>query len=126
MALELGWHRENRIIKGQFVGDLSVEDLIALGKTAQEYVEQGVAPVHFVVDVTKMGKFPQNVVVLRNSLSYLKNPKMGWNVIVGTPAIVAAFAQIIARVTGVSYKNVATMDAAMEFLERVDATLVEE
>jgi hypothetical protein len=123
MAIDAGWYQDKRIVFGHFVGDLSTEDLINWGKLAESYIEAGIAPVHLVVDIRQMGKFPQQVTLLMSALTYLRNPKLGWNVIVGTSMIVGVLAQIVASITSTKYRNAPSLEDALDYLQRVDSTL---
>ena len=121
MAVELSWYEEGRVVYQRFCGVLAMDDVETVTRALKQQADQGIAPVHAIVDVRQVTDFPASI----NQISSLRGDAdvNGWMVVIGLHPIVRSIAQIMSWVRGVQYRPVASTADALHFLARQDAAL---
>ena len=124
MALVTRWHVENRIVLSALIGNISIEELMAESRIIAPMVTNGKAPVHVIVDTTKMGRSPTNLMQVKDTVPYLKYPNMGVMVIIGgNNPLVRFMSTAIGQLLGVRLRVTGSLDEAEALLRQLDATL---
>ncbi len=123
MPYKIEWLREKRIMVETLLGTISMEEATQAANETAQFLNQGEAPVHLIVDVSHMEKFPTNVRNVRNISGYLSNPALGWMVIVGADYLVNFISTIVSQVVRFQLSRAETVEKAVTFLEKQDATL---
>src|SRR5690349_12699787 len=77
MPIEVSWYQEPRIIYVALKDSITVEDLRTSGVAIQNMVKTGTAPVHELVEVVKLGRFPTDFSQIRGATGYLRESNMG-------------------------------------------------
>lgn len=117
------WLEEPRIILTQLSGQLSGEEAQQLSAAQEEFLNTGQAPVHIVVDLTDMESIPTNLRDYLTMGSYLRNPALGWVVLVGGNVLVNFILQVLSQAFHLQCAKRETVAAAVTFLAEQDNTL---
>jgi hypothetical protein len=126
MPYRLSWYSEDkRIILGEISGDLTLADIEHFSADMNDYLAEGSAPVHFLLDAANLVRFPTNIGVLRQAVTFLGKPALGWVVIMGGSSLMLTFAQLLMQLTPTRYRKANSLDDALQFLAGVDETLTE-
>jgi hypothetical protein len=121
MAVELSWYEEGRVVYQRFRGVLAMDDVETVARALKEQADQGIAPVHAIVDVRQVTEFPASI----SQISSLRGDGdvNGWMVVIGLHPAVRSIARVMSWLRGVQYRPVASMEDALRFLARQDAAL---
>lgn len=124
METKVAWYLENRIILAHVADDNTIEDLAVINKAIVQYLEQGTAPIHLLIDVTEMGSIPSNIAKIKQTFTYLDHPSIGWSLFIGHMNAIEKFiVSITTQMSKLDAKTVDTIEDAIAVLNRVDATL---
>jgi hypothetical protein len=127
MPSHVSWYLEKRVILAILDGDMTLEASYAVSDSVAQHLEQGLAPVHLVVDTTTLGKYPNSLKEIRNvSSRYMANPNLGRIVVVSAANPVTRFiASTLTQLAGIRLRLVDTLDEALMTLKQVDETLAD-
>jgi hypothetical protein len=123
MPYEIRWYEDKRIIFEQLYGDLDMSAVIEAANATEQHIKQGNAPVHLVIDVSGMKSFPTNMTKINSVSGYLKDPNLGWVVLVGGNPLTNFVTQVVSQVVRFRVGQRPTLEQAIEFLRKQDATL---
>jgi hypothetical protein len=121
MAVELSWYEEGRVVYQRFRGVLAMDDVETVARALKQQADQGIAPVHAIVDVRQVTEFPASF----SQISSLRGDAdvNGWMVVIGLHPAVRSMARVMSWLRGIQYRPVASMEDALHFLARQDAAL---
>jgi len=123
MGYELSWLKENRVAQIIMQGNVTLQEANQLNDDVIRLLDAAAPPIHFVTDITHMGKFPTNALQIKKSLAYLGHRNAGWFLIVGGNALVNTIATVLTQFLRKDYRMFRTHRQAFEFLAKQDATL---
>lgn len=123
MPVTFEWLRERRIMIARFSGVLPMDDIRAWNEDTLPFLEQGVAPVHFIADLTELRAIPFRLVEVRTAVKHSRHLKLGWTVAVGGTSQVFNYARVITYVLLVRVHFTISIANALEFLALRDPTL---
>jgi hypothetical protein len=124
MTATISWLEPERIVYAKLEGNLLKEELDPLNQTVAQYVHEGHAPVHFIVDALGLEKFPMDLKQFSSTRVYLREPNMGKLAIISKQSMfVRFFASVITQAAHIEMKIFDSLDEALSFLERVDGSL---
>ncbi len=83
----------------------------------------GMAPVHVIIDAAELSNKPVNFQQINQVSASIRNPAVGWWVMVNAGKMVGFTASVLSKLVGVKLKTAATIKEARTILERVDLTL---
>ena len=107
MPSEARWYEEPRVAFIEVTGQLTLEDLRASSAQLEDMIRTGEAPVHSIIDITKMEKIQvRNLLQFRNAIIDPNTPGVGWTVIAGTDRLVHFFGNVAAQLARVDFKVV--------------------
>jgi hypothetical protein len=105
-------------------GTLTLEEAHEISDMNSRRLAEGTPPVHIVVDVTQLERFPTSVRLNTNVTQYLRSPNLGWVVAVGDMGPLLNFAfSIIGQVARFNYARRDSLQAALQYLQQQDVTL---
>ncbi|MEO8611062.1 MAG: hypothetical protein ABI690_24410 [Chloroflexota bacterium] len=121
MTVEVSWHEEGRVIYQRFQGALELADVETVEVALRQRSEEGLPPVHVIVDVRQVTEFP----VSFDELNRLKIAAgiPGWMVVIGLHPVVRSMARMMSWIRGVQYHPVSTLEDGLNFLARQDSSL---
>ncbi len=126
MAHEIGWFVKGRVIYQRFYGAVTLEELGEASRTVSEFVAEGTAPVHGLIDITAVQQHPTTASEIRRALRDLRfDPRRGWLIVIGVDPITRYLASVVFQLLGLRFRTVDTCDEALHFLAMHDETLDE-
>lgn len=126
MPYKIEWYSEDkRVIYGEISGNLTLAEIREISATINQCLAEGFAPIHFMLDASRLDKFPTNIGVLKEAVTFLGKTRLGWVVIIGGSSMMLTFAQLLMQITPTRYRKVRSLDEALAFLSNVDISLSE-
>jgi len=126
MAHEIGWFVDGRVIYQRFYGAVTLEELAEASRAVREFVTEGTAPVHGLIDITAVHQHPTSPAEIRRALRDLRfDPRRGWIIVIGVDPITRYLASVVFQLLGLRFRTLDTFDEALHFLALHDETLDE-
>ncbi len=125
MPYQIAWHLEKRVLMVKLFGILTDQESTEVGEINSRHLQEGTAPIHIIVDTSKMEKFPTNLRQNSQFMGYLSTPSLGWVVVIGIANnMLARFAvSVISQVIHFRLAQRDNMTEAIKYLESQDSTL---
>jgi hypothetical protein len=119
------WYIPSRVLILKVSGDISLEDLARFNQSMIGYLEEGTAPVHLISTAGDIGHVPTNLMLIKETVSYLRHPHMGWTIVVQEKAnAIAGFILSVAtQATGMKMRLVKNVPDGLETLRRIDPSI---
>lgn len=125
MSFEIDWYIPQRVLHVHVLGEMALKDVEEMAHIASDFMEDGFAPVHILLDDVKGGRPPISLKELKSRLAIVEHPSIGWIVGVGEVDAVARFLiPLLMKVMKLKYIRVSTIEEGVGFLSRHDVTLV--
>jgi hypothetical protein len=128
MPAETAWYQENRVIIVRVQGELTLDDMAVVDRNIVNYVRQG-APssplVHLIVNMREMTKMPVNLAQVHRTLTHLKEPALGWSVMVGMSPVMRFVASTVIQMAGARFRIVPTLEEGVAFLISQDESIAD-
>jgi hypothetical protein len=125
MPHQVSWAQEKRIILVNLIGSLDLEAGFQASNETNDFINQGTAPVHLIVDMSELKSFPTNITKVNQMNQYLKNPARGWVVVIGGNTLSNFLVNVLSQVVKFPVTQRPALNDALDFLRKNDATLVE-
>jgi hypothetical protein len=125
MAHTRQWMLEKRVAWITYDGDISLEQMQEINTWLDEFLSEGQTPVHLILDTSKMGAVPNNISVLRNSLSALQKSGWGLVILIGMNRMIRFFAEVIGKQFGLQLKAADSVEEAKSLILEYDKTIGE-
>ncbi|PJF21133.1 MAG: hypothetical protein CUN56_12645 [Phototrophicales bacterium] len=125
MPYDLSWYIEKRVMMIYLTGHITTEELYEMTDETRVLLEQGEGKVHALVDYSQAESIPRSLSTLVNEIKREKDPKQGITILImpKTNKMMQFVANIMMQVIGLEFRQVQTMDEALNTLRRVDPTL---
>src|SRR5215207_7753219 len=123
MPFTTDWLQQNRIIRTQLVGKLTEQEAKDMSEAHAKFLDAGTAPVHLIVDVTKLDAIPINLRQNTSMGEYLRHPSLGWTVLVGGSTLVNFMVSVLGQVFHMKQARRETVEEALTFLAMQDETV---
>jgi hypothetical protein len=125
MPYEISWHLEKRVLMVKLFGVLIEQESNEVSEINTRHLQEGIAPVHIIVDTNGLEKFPVNLRQNSQYMAYLSSPSLGWVIVLGlSNNMLARFAvTVISQVVKFRLAQRTTVADALSYLESQDATL---
>ena len=118
------WYQDNRVVKVVFDGDVTNEGIASYNDVMTNYMDEGVAPVHVIIETSNIGNIKIHPRELLKATQYLKHAHMGWVVLVGSNGFVSFFMTVINSTTPMRFTKAKTIQSAYQMLVEKDKTLI--
>jgi hypothetical protein len=128
MPAETTWYQENRVVLVHVQDELTLDDMATLDQQIIEFLRQGsqVTPlIHLIVDMQAMTKMPINLAQVHHTLTHLKEPALGWTVMVGMSPVMRFVASTVAQMAGARFRMFPTPEEAVAFLISLDESIID-
>ena len=124
MPIHFQWLVQEKILLGQFIGDINTEDIAQSDHDANTLLDQATSErVHFILDMSAQTAMPP-IRDLTPDNSFFKHPRVGWVVGFGISNKVVYFAGlIVSQFFGMQMRMVKNFDEALHFLQGIDTNL---
>ena len=119
------WHIPKRVLVLTVSGDVSMDDLAQFNQSMIDNLEQGNAPVHLISIGHNIQRVPTNLMLIKETVTFLQHPNMGWVVIVQEKAnpVTGFIVSVATQATGMKMRQVKNVPDAVETLKRLDQTI---
>ncbi|MCI0711185.1 MAG: hypothetical protein L0154_13590 [Chloroflexi bacterium] len=122
MPYQVSWLVEDRVLYFELYGTFNNTDFHAMMTEGRELVDGGTAPVHIITDMSAVETTEIGMEDFKRR-GRDRSPKLGLSVNV-TPRRAERFVSSIgARIMGFNPRHFATVEKAIEFLQRMDTSL---
>ncbi len=124
MDYTLQWNVPRRVLVLHVSGDVTIEELARFNQDMNHYLDEGIECVHLVSIGDNIRRVPTNLMQIKENLTYLQHPKMGWTIIVQEkPNPLTGFiVSVASQATGMKMLQVKNLEASMETLKRLDSS----
>lgn len=126
MAHEIGWLVDGRVIYQRYYGVVTLDELVDASGAVGALVDDGVCPVHTLIDIVGLKEYPGAIGEIRRALRDARfDARLGWLVLVGVHPIPRYIASVVIQVTGLRFRLFDTFEEGLHFLATHDETLDE-
>src|SRR4051794_38985593 len=124
MPYRFEWYVEGRVILEEAYGDVTIDELIRFNaEVTQLIVEKGIAPVHVIVDLTKVEKYPPSLREVLGTMRQKHPEKVGWMLIVTENPVLRFVASMVFQIARLKLRTFSTLAQAKVFLAEMDETV---
>ena len=123
MAYELSWVIPSRVLLVEIENVLPTDETIRLIDECHACVSSGQAPVHILIDATKIVNAPINLQELTQLSKSMQNQDIGWWVLINPAKMIWFTASVVSKLLQKKLKSAHSIQEALRILERVDLTL---
>ncbi len=123
MAYSADWYLPGRIFLVTLHGELTLDDIGAFDKLFWEAAHQGSAPIHLILECSRVTKFPLNIDQIYHVVTKNDNDIVGWAVLV-TPSSTSEYVSSnVMKLMRKRFRGAPTLEEALRFLGQVDESL---
>lgn len=128
MAHEFRWLIEGRVIYTRTVGEVTPEELSVIDQALIKHLSSGFEGhlVHVVVDMRELTQFPRNLQQIKQRLTHLNHPALGWTIMVGAGTMITFVANVVTQIARARFRAFSSMAEGLDFLAQADASLSQE
>jgi hypothetical protein len=124
MPYRIEWYIEGRVILEEAYGNVTIDELVRFNAEVTTLItEKGVPPVHVLVDLTRVEKYPSSLREIMATMRKNDPSKVGWMLIVTESPIMRFVASTVFQLARLKLRTFATMAQARQFLAENDDTL---
>ncbi len=121
MPFQMGWHKENCIVKVLVCGDITLNDANNLNRALVEYLDCVQQPVHVLFDATQVNSFPTSHLQIKNTLTCMDHAQLGWIAFIDDGAAANPLLPIVSQLLGDKFRAFPHLKAGLEFLKSQDS-----
>lgn len=89
----------------------------------QQYLNEGEAPIHVIIDMRQSVEVPKEIAYLRKLINVYKHAQMGWVITLSQNSLVNFINNILSNFIHIHYESCKTEQEAYAFLEKVEPSL---
>lgn len=124
MSAQNEWIVPGRVLASHFGGDLNLEEVKVSNNEAQEWIaREGVAPVHTIVDLSGVQRYPTSLKDVRSIVRVDKPEMAGWTIIVSGNTIIRFISSTVTQLLRQKVRVFDRLDEAYAFLWDTDPSL---
>jgi hypothetical protein len=125
MPYNISWYIPDRVIHEEFYGTVNLEEVEQIQHIFAAYLDLGKAPVHVLVDMTRLEEYPKSVSQLKSAMVMMNNQNLGWVVIINQNPVLKFLTSVMTQLTvsNVRFRLFDTLEDGLEFLKERDSTL---
>jgi len=127
MPIQVSWYQEKRVVLVQAWGEVSLQDLGDSNVKIAAYIRQGgdtTSLIHVLAGVRTLKRFPTNLSELRQGNTYLREPALGWVVLVGMSPLVRFLGGMVTQIMQTRFRMFPTFGEAFAFLKSQDEAIL--
>lgn len=125
MPYQLTWRVPQRVIYEQLSGQIGIGDIQDIQDLFHQYLAQGQAPVHLIVDMREVTDYPLNLAQIKNQMITTDRTPLGWIMIVNQnpmPKFLTSVATQLS-ITNTRLRMVDSPEQAFALLQEYDPAL---
>ena len=124
MTSEIQWLIYNRVMYVKLSGEISLDEMREYNEYAIQLIDEGIAPVHAILDDEDVQKIPMSVNELSNVLRVFRHPGRGWLVAIGNSGRVERMIlSLMTQFFRAQFQRFESTKEALDFLREQDETL---
>ncbi|MFN8376859.1 MAG: hypothetical protein U0694_28800 [Anaerolineae bacterium] len=123
MPFQMGWHKENQIVKVLVDGDVTLSEARNLDRALNEYLNAAEQPIHLLFDATQVNTFPMTTLQMRQTLSFLNHPQLGWIAFIDDGMPSNPLLHILSNLLGDKYRVFGSVKMGLDFIKSQDASI---
>lgn len=120
MAYSMEWLQEGKVIISRAQGTLTLDELRQSMPQHIAMFEAGTPPVHILTDITNVRLSAANPIQVRETLTYIDHPLMGWQAFYGSVSLASSLINAYSQVIKVRVKIFRSYEQAIKFLAEQD------
>jgi hypothetical protein len=122
---QVSWYVQDRVIFCQVEGEVTADDLRSMNDQMRTLAEKGQAPVHIILEFTRLKTFPKQLTQLRDVAHILRHRAVGWILAVGGQNPLFTFiGTMVAQIGGkTQFRMVNSVESAYSHIQEWDDTL---
>ncbi|MBI1255993.1 MAG: hypothetical protein GC204_00850 [Chloroflexi bacterium] len=123
MSMNLSWLLEKRIVYASTEEQVTVSELQDIVTAIADYIHQGDAPVHAILDFTNVERFPTRINAYKDFVFPAGEPNTGLLVVISANKLALFIMGVVAQLSERQIYAFPTLDEGLAFLARKDWTL---
>ncbi len=123
MPVLVTWYIEHRVVYARYYGEITVEEMKENNAQLETHLDAAEAPAYILADARDAEKFPFSMSALWDVATGKPHPKLYWSLNVTPQRMQRFIATLLSQFNRVNSKQFATMEEALEFLQRLDKSL---
>ncbi len=124
MAHNIQWIIPLRILEIELWDEVAMTEMTTLVEETHTFVNAGQAPVHILIESSKLMNRPVNFQEINRIAKSMGNPGTGWWVMINPGKMISFVASVLSKLLGIKLKTANSIEEAQSILQRVDLTLV--
>jgi hypothetical protein len=125
MGYSTRWFIPDYVMILEFHAEVTLEDVPAFNKDWNDLLSAGQAPVHSILDASKVVTYPLNLPQIIKHSHAFSNPALGWILPYGAPSSANMIASIVAQMMRRKFRVVDDLAGAVAFLKDADDRLAD-
>lgn len=124
MSYTHDWYVPQRVIYARVWGDQDIDEIARSSAGLSAMLNEGKPLIHILMDDSKIGNVPVNLGQLRNTMTFARNPSLGWVVLIGDASRVSKFiVEMLGKIFRIPVYRAQTLEEAVSFLRSRDITV---
>ena len=126
MPIDISWQQPRRVIYERFYDTVTIEEMSAVQKKFLDYLTEGEAPVHSIIDLSAMHDFPKSLSQIRQGLISTGNIQLGRVVLItGKNPVIRFISSVISQLLlkNAQYTLCDSLEEAVHYLRDRDPSV---
>ena len=124
MSVSITWKIEKRLIFVKFDKHVSIDQIELASHTVTEYIRAGQKPVHVLVEMEGVTRYPHEFGKLAGAIPHLAETNLGKTILVRkNDRLVQLMISVIRHAVQIDLRMFDSLDVALAFLHETDPTL---
>ena len=124
MSVSIVWKIEKRLIFVKFDKHVSIDQIELACRTVTEYIRAGSKPVHVLVEMEGVTRYPHEFSKLAEVIPHLAENNLGKTILVRkSDSLVQLMIKVIRHAVRIDLRMCDSMDKALHYLNETDPTL---
>jgi len=123
MPYQTDWYIEDRVVKIDVTGELTLDQIDAFDADYHYKTENGMPPVHMLLNCNRVTRFPMDIGKIYPVLSKRKHTRAGWILLISGNSACQYVVQNLTNLLKIRFHSCSSVEEAFVFLTQVDETL---
>jgi len=125
MPVRILWYFPDYVVNAQMWGEFTFEELSIGSQETAELIRKGQAPVHDIIDMRYIEKYPLDVKQIFNATPVFREPNLGWVLLISDDRVVRFLTHMVLQLHKTRVRYCSTPAEALAFLREIDERLGE-
>lgn len=123
MPYTIEWLVEDRVLGVSIAGDITLAELQEVSPAIVRHCDNGIAPVHTLIDLRHLGAYPRNLTELAGAFKTPPSANLNWIVLITNNQMIRFFTSVVVQLSGKHVTAFTDYPAALKFLAQRDHSL---